>query len=101
MPDHLHLLVYGTSPDADLPAFMIHFKKLTGFEHMRRLKRPLWQKRYHDRILRDDESTEAVARYILANPIRAGLARDVGEFPHAGSDLYDTRALMTAWEAHD
>src|ERR1700692_1181919 len=35
LPDHLHLLVYGTSLDADLPAFMIHFKKVTGFEYSR------------------------------------------------------------------
>jgi putative transposase len=98
MPDHVHLLTYGTSIQSDLPAFVTHFKKLTGFAYSRRFGRRLWQPGYYDRILRDDESTEATARYIFENPIRAGLARQIGEYPFAGSDLYDTRAMLTAWD---
>ena len=98
MPDHVHVLVYGTSLHADLSAFMTHFKKVTGFEYSRRFERRLWQPGYHDRILRDDESTEATARYILENPVRAGLARQIGEYPYAGSDLYDVRAILSAWD---
>ena len=91
MPDHLHLLVYGTSERADLKAFVVHYKKLTGFEYSRRVGRRLWQPGYYDRVLRDEEATEAIARYILENPIRAGLARQLGEYPFAGSDLFDPR----------
>jgi REP-associated tyrosine transposase len=98
MPDHVHLLVYGTSAQADLQAFMKHFKKVTGFEYSQRFKRRLWQPGYHDRIMRNDESTEATARYILENPVRAGLAQQLGEYPYAGSDLYDTQAFVTAWD---
>jgi REP element-mobilizing transposase RayT len=98
MPDHLHLLVYGTSPDADLLAFVIHFKKLTGFEYSQRFRRRLWQPGYYDRILRDDESTEAMARYVLENPVRGGLARTLGEYPYAGSDLYDLKGMLMAWD---
>ena len=87
MPDHVHFLVYGTSLQADLPAFMTQFKKVTGFDYSQRFKCRLWQPGYYDRILRDDESTEATARYILENPVRAGLARQIGEYRHAGSDL--------------
>ncbi len=93
MPDHLHLLVYGTSERADLKAFVIHYKKLTGFEYSRRAGRRLWQPGYYDRVLRDEEATEAIARYILENPIRAGLARQLGEYPFAGSDLFDPRQV--------
>lgn len=98
MPDHVHLLVYGTSSQADLRGFMTHFKKLTGYEYSQTFQRRLWQSGYHDRILRDDESTETVARYILENPVRAGLARQLSEYPYAGSDLYDVRAILTAWD---
>ena len=98
MPDHLHVLAYGTSPQSDFQAFVVHFKKLTGFEYKRRHGRHLWQPGYHDRILRDEESTEAVARYILEKPVRAGLARQLGEYPFAGSDLYDAKALLTLWD---
>jgi hypothetical protein len=37
-------------------------------------------------------------RYILENPIRAGLAKKLGEYPFAGSDVYDLPALLTAWD---
>ena len=92
MPDHVHVLVYGTSLQADLKAFMIHFKKLTGFSYRRETGFKLWQAGYHDHILRGEETTETVARYILENPLRAGLSVTFGEYPFAGSDLYDYKS---------
>jgi hypothetical protein len=49
-------------------------------------------------VLRDDEATAAVARYILANPVRAGLTTELGEYPFAGSDVFDLKEVLTAWE---
>jgi putative transposase len=98
MPDHVHLLVYGTTEAADVCAFVIDFKRITGFEYRQRHGRHLWQPGYFDRVLRDDESTEAVARYVLENPIRAGLASRLGEYGLAGSDMYDLSGLLTAWD---
>jgi len=97
MPDHVHLLVSGATEAADLRAFVIDFKQVTGFEYRQRYGRHLWQPGYFDRILRDDESTEAAARYVLENPIRAGLASRLGEYRLAGSDIYDLSGLLTAW----
>ena len=37
-------------------------------------------------------------RYILENPIRAGLTRELGEYRFAGSEVYDLEGLLTAWE---
>jgi hypothetical protein len=31
MPDHAHVLAYGISVQADFRAFVVHFKKLTGY----------------------------------------------------------------------
>src|SRR5437763_289652 len=61
MPDHVHFVVYGTSERSDLPAFVISFKKATGFEYSQRVRKRLWQPGYYDHVLRDDESTKAVA----------------------------------------
>ena len=41
----------------------------------------LWQRAYHDHALHSDEDVVAVARYIVANPIRAGLVRQAGDYP--------------------
>ena len=98
MPDHLHLLSSGTSERADLRKFVKHFKQMTAFQIRKEHGTALWQPGYYERILRDDEPTEAVVRYIMENPIRAGLARELGEYPHAGSDEYDLTSLSTAWE---
>jgi REP element-mobilizing transposase RayT len=85
MPDHVHLLNEGRSDAADLQKFMKSWKQATGFEYAKHNRgRRLWQVGFFDRVLRSDESTEACARYILANPVRAGLVRSVDEYPFAG-----------------
>jgi hypothetical protein len=47
-------------------------------------------------VLRDDEATLSVARYILANPVRAGLARSVEEYPFVGSLVYELKDLLAS-----
>ena len=44
-------------------------------------KRPVWASAYHDHAIRDDEDLRAVARYIVANPLRAGLVKSVADYP--------------------
>jgi putative transposase len=93
MPDHVHLLVYGTSLGSDFRAFVADFKQATGFAHRRATGRLLWQAGYHERVLRSDEQTEVAACYILGNPVRSGLTAAWGEYPHAGSDLFEYKTI--------
>lgn len=44
-------------------------------------RRRLWQPGFHDRVLRAEDDLVAVARYVVANPIRAGLSRSFGGYP--------------------
>jgi len=98
MPDHVHVLAEAESERSDFPAFVKRFKQTTGFAHRRATGQPLWQPGYHERVLRNDEATEAVVRYLLENPIRARLSTELGEYPFAGSAKYDLDALKTAWD---
>jgi putative transposase len=78
MPDHVHLLVVGAD-DAPLVRFVQHFKQATGH------RRPgLWQRSYYDHILREEEDLEDTARYIWANPVRAGMVENVLAYPYSG-----------------
>ncbi|MCP6134586.1 hypothetical protein NL393_35965, partial [Klebsiella pneumoniae] len=43
---------------------------------------PIWQVGYHDRALRHDSDVRNIARYIITNPVRAGLVARVGDYPH-------------------
>ena len=98
MPDHFHALVEAESEQSDFRMFVKRFKQTTGFIYRQEAKQRLWQAGYHERILRDEETTEVVVRYIIENPIRAGLSKALGEYPFAGSAAYNLDALKTAWE---
>ena len=41
---------------------------------------PVWQRGFHDRALRHDDCVIAAARYVIGNPVRAGLAGDIGGY---------------------
>ena len=83
MPDHLHWLV--TLRGHSLDAVMRRFKSVSARE-VNRLRCvmgvPLWQAGYHDHALRAEEDLRAAARYLIGNPVRAGLVASVMDYPH-------------------
>lgn len=82
MPDHLHWLV--ELQDADLSRLVLRVKSRSAIAINRATGRNgrLWQKGFHDRALRREEDMRNVARYVVANPIRAGLVTSVRDYPH-------------------
>jgi REP-associated tyrosine transposase len=94
MPDHAHLLVAGGDPDADFKRFARLAKQRSGWRYKRKRGQPLWQEGYHERVLRADEDSPAVARYILGNPLRAGLVRAVEDYPFWGSGTHSRGELL-------
>ena len=58
-------------------------KSASAREANRKLGRTgaLWQKGFYDHGLRSEEDVVAIARYIVANPIRAGMVARVGDYP--------------------
>lgn len=82
MPDHWHALVELGENDT-LAGLMTRFKSSTAREInvARGGGDPVWQRAYHDHALRDEEDTIAIARYVIANPKRAGLVERVGDYP--------------------
>ena len=83
MPDHWHGLVELNS-EARLPQVMQRFKGLLSRQVGRDidLDGPLWMHGYHDHALRRDEDYRTVARYIIANPVRAGLVSHPCDWPY-------------------
>jgi len=96
MPDHLHLLVGGKSEAADGRRFINRAKQFSGYHFKRHFLAPLWQRYGYERVLRDDEATLSVARYILENPVRARLVSSVEEYPYLGSMVYSVREILEA-----
>jgi putative transposase len=101
MPDHVHLLVAGTSEDSDCRRFIARAKQYSGFHYQAAFGRRLWQRFGYERVLRNDEAAIRVARYILENPVRAGLVTEVQQYPFAGSSVYSLEQLLEAVQLHD
>jgi putative transposase len=82
MPDHLHWLIVLQSK-ATLAALMRSVKGRSSrqINQLRGTNLPVWQNGYHDHALREDEELVHVARYIVANPLRAGLVKNIGDYP--------------------
>ena len=83
MPDHLHWLLQLTG--AALPDLLRRFKSLSGGAINRSRGTPgraVWQGGFHDQGMRDGADLQHVARYVVANPVRAGLVDSVRQYPH-------------------
>jgi putative transposase len=99
MPDHVHLLVEGQSDSSDCKRLIARAKQYSGFYHSKKFRQVLWQRYGFEHVLRDDELSLVVARYIIENPIRAGLVQRVEDYPFVGSLVYTLADLLTglAW----
>ena len=82
MPDHWHgLLQLG---DRGTLGMVVNRFKSVASKAVRRVAPgigPVWARAYHDHALRREDDILTVARYIVRNPVRAGLVRRVGDYP--------------------
>ena len=95
MPDHAHALVEGLDVAADFESLMHHAKQLTSHQYKQAHGKKLWQPSYFDRILRDDEATWDVVKYICDNPVRKGLVEHWDQYEFTGSGIL-SRAQLAA-----
>ena len=92
MPDHVHLLL-GVSERSPLASFLQAWKSLCyRARRARGCASPFWQRGFWDHAMRNDEDLRAAALYILANPVRKGLAAESAAYPLCGSFEYDLGA---------
>ena len=94
MPDHLHCLIEGKTATANSRKFAGVFRQVSGFHFEG--ERSLWQEGYFDHVLRQEDDTGAVVKYIVLNPVRAGLCADPRDYPLLGSSRFELSELMTA-----
>ena len=94
MPDHAHLLIEGQSNGSDFRRFAKMVKQRSGAAYALNADQPLWQKGYYEHVLREGEDAREIARYIIANPVRAGIVQSPDEYPFSGSDPWSIRELM-------
>jgi putative transposase len=81
MPDHLHWLI--ELKQSSLPKLMQQIKARSAIAINRSMHKntQVWQRGYHDTVLRSEQDLKNHARYIIANPLRAGLVKRIGDYP--------------------
>jgi REP element-mobilizing transposase RayT len=80
MPDHLHWIVVPSEGLGDL----VRRFKLSSTEIAWSLgvKGKLWQRSFHDHIIRSEDELERTLRYIFENPVEAGLVDSAEKWPY-------------------
>ncbi|MDP2318442.1 MAG: transposase [Acidobacteriota bacterium] len=96
MPDHVHLVLQGQSDAADLKSLILSWNTRTAYAWRVAKGTRLWQSGYYDHVLREGESVLGVARYVLMNPVRAGLVHDATDYPLSGSSAYSIQDILAA-----
>ncbi len=82
MPDHFHWLV-ALEHGSDLSR-VVQFVKSGTTRRLNKLEPgmgTIWQRGFHDTALRAEADIRGCARYIVANPLRAGLVSQIGDYP--------------------
>ncbi len=82
MPDHLHWLLIVN--ETELSEVVRIFKGKSSFYLKKSFQHngAFWQRGFYDHALRKEEGLRAAARYIVANPLRAGLVETIGDYPY-------------------
>ena len=74
MPDHLHWLM--VLHEGKLPETV----RLLKGRSAHAIGQAIWQANYYDHAVRQDEDLRKMARYIVANPLRANLVGQIGDY---------------------
>jgi REP element-mobilizing transposase RayT len=81
MPNHVHLLF---TPHTNVSSMLCSLKGYSARQANRFLEctgQPFWRDESYDRLVRDGNEFRRIERYILNNPVKAGLARCAENFP--------------------
>ena len=90
MPDHLHWL-FSLGDEGSLSQVVADVKRRSAFrinQHRNKTGSSVWQNGFHDHAVRKEEAIRGAARYIVANPLRSGLVKRIGDYP-----LWDAKWL--------
>lgn len=89
MPDHVHVLLEPLATDAaeeefhSLSSILHSIKSYSAHQINKLLQRtgPVWQRSRYDRVIRSDRDLSEKLDYLIYNPIKAGLADHLADYP--------------------
>jgi putative transposase len=82
MPDHWHgLIALGSQDSLSMVARRLKGTCARAVNRASGRSGALWTNGFHDHAIRYDEELVGIARYVVLNPVRAGLVERVGLYP--------------------
>jgi putative transposase len=103
LPDHLHVVMTRPSGDAEFSSrlslikrrFTTNVAKIgVSIQRHRNGEHALWQRRFWEHTIRDDNDFERHVDYIHFNPVKHGLVRRVRDWPHSSFHRYVRSGLL-------
>jgi putative transposase len=103
LPDHLHAILTLPQEDSD---FVGRWRRVKGYFSTRLLaagtairrhangELALWQRRYWEHTIRDEDDFARHIDYIHYNPVKHGLVTRGHDWPHSSFHLYVRRGLL-------
>ena len=97
LPNHFHTIWVLPHEDFDFPSRLKHLK--AGFTRRlpeclksssRKGERGIWQRRYWEHLIRDENDLGAHMDYIHWNPVKHGYVSDPSDWPHSSWHRYKT-----------
>ncbi len=91
MPDHFHWL-FSLGENLSLSNLVGSVKRVSSKKvnlQLEQTNTSTWQKGFYDHALREEENIREVAQYMIANPLRANLVKQIGDYP-----LWDAKWLL-------
>lgn len=85
MPDHIHLLLsLNENYGRNLSEWVSSFKRFISNKVKTKFGiTDFWHINYYDHIVRDEESLENIAEYILNNPVRKHMVKEWRDYPYS------------------
>ncbi|HEY1077270.1 MAG TPA: transposase [Fontimonas sp.] len=110
LPDHLHMIWRLPEADADYPRrwqlIKGHFSRALKIDErrsasrLRKRERGIWQRRYWEHLIRDDDDLCRHVEYIHYNPVKHGHVMRPYDWPHSSFRRYVRQRLYPAdWGA--
>lgn len=101
MPDHVHIILKPladpSGSETPLGRIAHGIKSYSAHKINRLMQRrgSVWQAGYYDRIIRTQRDFWEKLRYVVENPLRAGLVENAEDYEYAWNRWYDMNMRST------
>ncbi|MES2669047.1 MAG: transposase [Pseudomonadota bacterium] len=82
MPDHLHWLFCLRSSGLSAVVQKMECRSANSINRALNRQGIVWQAGFYDRRVDSEESLHRQARYMIENPLRAGIVSSIEEYPY-------------------